>query len=182
MPPPPTLETKRLRLRVHRPSDLDAACAMWSHPDVVRYIGGRALGREDVWLRLLRYWGSWAALGFGFWLVEDRETGRFLGEIGFHELKRETEPSYAGEPEVGWGLVPEAHGQGIGREGLEAALAWGDDHIPAERTVCIIHPDNAPSIRLAERVGFARVQPVVTRGGPMVLYERPRRRVSAPAP
>lgn len=174
MIPAPTLETRRLRLRMHGPKDLDAACTMWSHAEVVRFIGGRPLGREEVWLRLLRYWGSWAVLGYGFWLVEDRETGRFLGEIGFHELKRETEPSYAGEPEVGWGLLPDGQGRGLAREGLEAALAWGDRHIGADRTVCIIHPDNGPSVRLAERVGFGQPRPIVTRGGPMILYARSR--------
>ena len=38
--------------------------------------------REEAWARLLRYAGHWALLGYGFWLVEDRTTGSFVGEVG----------------------------------------------------------------------------------------------------
>jgi RimJ/RimL family protein N-acetyltransferase len=45
----PELETNRLRLRGHRLEDFEDCFALWSDPDVVRYIGGKPLGRKSVW-------------------------------------------------------------------------------------------------------------------------------------
>jgi RimJ/RimL family protein N-acetyltransferase len=174
VPGAPVLETPRLILRGHRAADLGDSLAMWSDPAVTRFISGRPLPRGDVWLRLLRYAGSWALLGYGFWLVQDRATGAFVGEVGFHELKRDTLPSFAGTPEIGWGLSPAFQGRGLAREAVEAALAWGDDRIDSNRTVCMVHPENAASVRLAQVFGFKPTAAVVYKGGTMTLFERHR--------
>lgn len=79
---PPVLETLRLRLRGHRPEDLSAAAAMWADVEITRFIGGKPFTREDVWGRILRYVGHWNWMGYGYWLVEDKESGRFIGEVG----------------------------------------------------------------------------------------------------
>jgi RimJ/RimL family protein N-acetyltransferase len=170
----PVLETPRLILRGHRAADLPDCMAMWSDAAVTRFIGGRPLPVEDVWLRLLRYAGSWALLGYGFWLVQDRASGAFVGEVGFHELKRDTLPSFAGTPEIGWALSPAFQGRGLAREAVEAVIAWGDDTIDSDRIVCIIHPENVVSIRLAEYLGFERQTDVVYKGGTTTLFERRR--------
>jgi RimJ/RimL family protein N-acetyltransferase len=57
-------------------------------------------------------------------------------------------------PELGWGVAPRFQGQGLAREALDAALAWCDRVLKAPRTVCMIDPPNAPSLKLAERTGF----------------------------
>jgi RimJ/RimL family protein N-acetyltransferase len=87
----PTLETGRLILRPHRREDFDSCAALWANPDVVRYIGGKPFTREEVWARLLRYAGHWQWLGFGFWALEEKETGAFAGELGFAEFMRDLE-------------------------------------------------------------------------------------------
>ena len=174
--PPPLIETERLILRGHVMADLAACQRLWSDATVVRYLGGRAFSQEEVWMRLLRYAGGWAQLGFGFWLVETKD-GRFVGEVGFHELHRDTEPSFAGIPEVGWILAPEWHGKGVAGEAMTAALAWGDRHIDHPRFACIIHPENAPSIRLGERLGFIFETEIRYRDGRMRLSYRNRSKV-----
>jgi len=178
----PVLETPRLVLRQHRPSDLADSLTMWSDPVVTRYLGGTPLSEEDVWLRLLRYAGNWALLGYGFWLVQERATGAFVGEVGFHELKRDTQPSFAGTPEIGWGLVPKFHRQGMAREAVRAALAWGDVHIESDSFVCMIHPDNAASIRVAQALGFERQGEATYKGGTQRLFKRPRGLDQSPEP
>lgn len=170
----PTIETPRLELRGHLPSDLPDSIRMWQSPETIRFIGGRPLTEEEVWLRLLRYWGGWAMLGYGFWRIVERATGRFVGEIGFHELHRDSQPSFAGEPEAGWALMAEFHGRGFAREALDAALAWGDANIEARRTVCIIHPANAASLKLARAVGYVDLGDLSYKGGTMVLLGRGR--------
>jgi RimJ/RimL family protein N-acetyltransferase len=170
----PVLETPRLILRGHRAADLSDSLAMWSDPAVTRFIGGRPLSCEDVWLRVLRYAGSWALLGYGFWLLQDRATGAFAGEVGFHELKRDTKPSFAGTPEIGWAVSPRFQGRGLAREAVEATLAWGDGNIDSDRTVCIIHRENVVSLRLAKYLGFEPQTDVAYKGATMTLFERPR--------
>ena len=154
MSAPPILETGRLRLREHRASDLEDYAAMWADPRVTRFIGGQPMSREQAWVRLLRYRGMWVMLGFGFWAIEDRETGRFLGEAGVHELQRDIRPRLAGTLEAGWGLIPQAHGRGLAREAMRAVLGWADDAFPDRAQTCIIAEPNAPSIRMAADLGF----------------------------
>ncbi|HKV64731.1 MAG TPA: GNAT family N-acetyltransferase [Candidatus Acidoferrum sp.] len=173
----PLLETERLRLRGHRPDDFADSAAMWADPLVTRYIGGKPLSEEDVWARILRYLGHWAWLGFGYWVVEDKSTGKFAGEMGFSDWKREIVPSLKGVPEIGWVLATQVHGRGYATEAVRAALAWGDANILSAqpslgRTVCIIHPEHAKSIRVAEKCGFKQVQSTMYKGEPTILFTR----------
>lgn len=168
----PILETERLRLRPHRVEDLADLAAMWSNPDVTRHIGGRPSTTEESWSRLVRYAGLWALLGFGYWVIEERATGRFAGETGFADFKREMTPSLEGAPEAGWVVAPWAHGRGFATEAVRAALAWGDAHLRSRRTVCIIDPDNAPSIRVAGKCGYVEYAHGSYKGSPSILFQR----------
>jgi RimJ/RimL family protein N-acetyltransferase len=168
----PVIETERLILRAHRPEDFEACAAMWALPEVVRYIGGKPFSVEEVWSRVLRYAGHWQWMGFGFWALEEKSTGAFAGDLGFAEFKREIEPSIVGIPEVGWVLAPHAQGKGYATEALRAIVAWGDRHFNRARTVCLIHPENQPSLRVAEKCGYKEFHRTTYKGQPTILLER----------
>jgi RimJ/RimL family protein N-acetyltransferase len=173
----PVIETERLRLRRHRREDFADCAAMWADPLVTRYIGGKPLSEEEVWARLLRYAGHWAWMGFGYWVMEEKGSGSFAGEVGFSDWKRDIEPSLRGVPELGWVLATRVHGKGYATEAARAAIAWGDRNIGAAharlgRTVCIIHPEHARSIRVAEKCGFKEVQRTTYKGEPTILFAR----------
>jgi RimJ/RimL family protein N-acetyltransferase len=87
----PPVESARLLLRGHRQEDYAGCAALWGDPEVTRYIGGRPLTKEEVWARLLRYAGHWLRMGYGFWVVEEKATGKFVGEVGYANLQREIE-------------------------------------------------------------------------------------------
>ena len=70
--PLPVLRTDRLTMRPHRLEDFPDTAALWADPEVVRFIGGHPLSREESWARFLRYLGHWTALGFGYWTVRHR--------------------------------------------------------------------------------------------------------------
>ena len=89
----PRLETARLVLRAHDGNDLDAIFAMWSHPDVVRHITGKPSTREECWARILRYGGLWPVVGYGYWAVVEKESGRFIGDVGIADFRRDMEPA-----------------------------------------------------------------------------------------
>jgi RimJ/RimL family protein N-acetyltransferase len=167
-----SIETARLILRVHRVADFDDMFAMWSDPAVTRYIGGKTFSREDVWGRLLRYAGTWALLGYGFWVIRDKQSGDFVGEVGFHNLHREIVPTFGDRPELGFGLIPHAHGKGFATEAARAALDWSDSAWGERETVCMISPENAPSLRIANKLGYAETARAEYRGTPMILFAR----------
>jgi len=150
----PLLETARLRLRAHRLDDYPALSAIWGDAGVVRFIGGVPSTPHDAWLRLLRYAGLWRLLGYGFWAIEEKASGRVVGDIGYMDVKRGLTPTLDGMPEIGWALASDAQGRGYASEALFAVLGWGDAHFGAHRAACIIDPANAPSIRLATKAGF----------------------------
>jgi len=170
----PIIETERLRLRAHRTDDYAAAVALWSDPDVTRYIGGRPFTPEESWGRLLRYVGHWTVLHFGYWAVEEKATGDVIGELGFADYRRDLEPSLVGVPEIGWVFAPRAHGKGYATEGVQAAVAWGDTYLASPQTACLIHPENRPSFRVAEKCGYRELQPAMYRGNPVMIWGRDR--------
>jgi RimJ/RimL family protein N-acetyltransferase len=168
----PVIEAERVILRGHCLGDFDAHAAMWADPVVTRYVGGKPFTREEAWARYLRYAGSWAVLGFGFWAVEEKATRRLIGSAGFHDLRRDIVPSLEGVPEAGWGLVPCCQGKGLATEVVRAMHEWGDTVFAGGRTVCIIDPRNAASLRVAEKCGYREVLRTTYRGDPTVLFER----------
>lgn len=168
----PSLRTARLELSGHRREDLDDFAAMWSEPQVTRYITGHALSREECWGRLLRAVGHWAVLGFGYWIVRERDSGRFVGEVGLSDLARPLEPALRGVPDVGWILAPWAHGQGYATEATTAALAWADAHLALPRLLCLVDPQNLPSLAVAARCQFTERTRTSYLGSEVIILER----------
>src|SRR5208337_2226490 len=118
----PVLETERLRLRGHCIDDFSDSAAMWADPAVTRYIGDKPLTEEESWTKFLRYVGHWSLLGFGYWVVEEKATGHFAGEIGFADYKRDLQPSLKGVPEIGWSSPQKRTARGMRRKRFGQSL------------------------------------------------------------
>jgi RimJ/RimL family protein N-acetyltransferase len=168
----PTIETERLRLRGHRPDDFPDCLAMWTEPDVTRYIGGKPSTEQQAWTRMLTYIGHWSFMGFGYWAVEDKATGRYMGDVGFADFHRDVAASMRGVPELGWALATAYHGRGYGTEAVAAAAAWGDANFETARTVCLVDCENVPSLRVAQRCGYHEFERAPFSGRPTVFMER----------
>jgi RimJ/RimL family protein N-acetyltransferase len=168
----PVLQTERLILRGHTLDDFPAYAAMWANETVTRFIGGKPLTEEEAWSKFMRTVGQWTMLGFGFFAVAERASGRLIGETGFVEGHRAIEPSLIGVPEIGWGFVPAFHGKGYAFEAAQAARDWGVTHFGPVAMRCIIAPENTPSIRLAKKLGFTELLRTTYRGDPTVMFER----------
>jgi RimJ/RimL family protein N-acetyltransferase len=167
----PVIETERLRLRGHTLADFEASAEMWAHPDVVRFISGKPSTREESWARMLRYPGMWALIGYGFWLIEEKATGRFIGEGGFANFEREVEPRIDA-PEQGWALAPDAHGKGYATEAISAMIDWGEKRFGRSDFIAMISPQNTPSARVAEKHGYRQWTPTTYKGENVMLYRR----------
>lgn len=168
----PVITTERLILRGHRVEDFQALCEIWTDPVVTRHTLGRASTPEESWARLLRYPGLWALLGFGYWAIEERASGRFVGDLGFGDFHRQIEPPLGDAPEMGWVLSPHFHGLGYATEAGLAALGWIDRTFPGRRTVSVIAPENTASIRVAEKLGYREYGRGLFKDSETVMLER----------
>jgi RimJ/RimL family protein N-acetyltransferase len=146
---------------------------MWAEPAVAQFILGKPATEEESWSRLLRYAGHWSLLGFGFWAVEEKASGEFVGEMGFADFHRAIDPPLFGErPEAGWVLRSRFHRKGYASEALGAIFVWGDRHFAARETACMIAPENTASIRIAEKVGFREAMRTTYKDQPAIVYYR----------
>lgn len=168
----PILTTENLTLRGHRLSDFEASAALWGDERTTQFISGKPSTRSESWARLLRFFGLWAMLGYGYWAVEETATGDYVGEVGFGDFKRDMVPDIHGTPEAGWVLNARHGGKGYATEAAMAALTWGETAFAGADTVCIIKADNLASIRVAEKCGFV-LETVTDFGGAATnIYRR----------
>lgn len=142
-----TLETKRLRLRMFRESDLDNLAALFADPEVMRYVGnGEPIDRSEAEKALTSIIAHWDRHGFGRWAIEDKETGEFVGYGGLRSL--------FGTPEVVYHFATRHWGKGFATEVARASLRWGFTRRGFQRVVAIAKPENAASIHVMDKIGM----------------------------
>jgi RimJ/RimL family protein N-acetyltransferase len=146
----PTLTTERLVLRAFGLDDLDAYAAMTADPVTMRYLGeGKPLDRAGTWRVIAIILGHWDLCGYGIWAMVERATGRLIGRAGLY--RPEGWPGL----EAVWSVARERWGQGYATEAGRAVLGYAFEVVGAEHVISAIHPLNAASIRVAEKLGEA---------------------------
>jgi RimJ/RimL family protein N-acetyltransferase len=169
----PILETPRLILRQHGVDDFPDMVSLWTEPEVTRFTSGNKPSTpEECWQRLLRYRGLWSLLGFGYFVITERRTGTYVGEAGLADFHRSIMPSMSGKAEAGWALMPSDWGKGYANEALNAIFNWYEGTPNPRALSCIINPDNAASIRLAEKTGFRLKKETQYNGSACLMFER----------
>lgn len=166
------IETRNLSLRRPEIGDLDAIHAMRSDLAVVRFLGGRALSREEAWHRLTRIVGHWTLRGYGMFAVVEKSSGDLVGEVGLFDGCRGLSADFDNAPEAGWILASAAHGKGYAAEAAAAAHRWFAATHGDRRSVCIIAPENLASFRVAQKLGYKSFGQVDYQNGPVVMLER----------
>ena len=168
----PRIETERLVLRQYRKDDFRQHLEIVGDDEVMRYVGGAGISAEDCWRRVAGSVGSWTLLGFGGWAVARRSDDKLIGTVGLFNAWRDMEPQFGEDPEMGWIFAKDVHGQGLAFEVCAAALAWADQALGAVPIWAIVAPENAPSLRLAERLGFERLADSVYSNEPTAVLRR----------
>jgi len=171
----PLMETERLRLRGHALKDFPAHAAMWTDERTLRHMGGPPRNEEELWTRFLRNVGQWQLMGSGMWALEDKASGAYAGAVGFITGKRMMDIPYRDEPEMGWVIAPDFHGKGLAREAVAKILSWGDAHLEAAESWCMISPANLASRRVAAGAGFREAGRAKYKEIEMLTFLRPRR-------
>ncbi|HEV7999646.1 MAG TPA: GNAT family N-acetyltransferase [Planctomycetaceae bacterium] len=164
-----TLETERLKLRQFVESDLDAYARICADPESMRHIGpGTPLSRAEAWRSIAQVLGHWELRGYGLWAAEEKRTGTFVGRIGL--IYPEGWPAI----EVGWLIDRDRWGEGFATEGGRAAMQFAFDRHNLEHISSVIRPQNAPSIRVAEKLGMRPERSMQLNGLDVVIYARDR--------
>lgn len=160
------LETERLILRHFTQDDLDPFAAICADADVMRYasLTQKPLTRIQAWNWMAQAEGHWQLRGYGMWAVEEKSSHQLIGRIGLQFLK--------GFPDIeaAWLLDKPFWGYGYAQEGARAAIAYGFRELGRESLISMIFPQNAPSIRLAERLGEVRDGEVTLHGQRLLVY------------
>jgi RimJ/RimL family protein N-acetyltransferase len=148
------LDTERLRIRAYTPTDLEDLLEMFGREDVSRYLNWEPMDRERVAGLLERrlQQASMEKAGEGLGLVlEERSSGRFVGEVILRWLSEESR-----QGEIGWSLHPDAQGKGYATEAARELLRLGFEDLGLHRIIAECDPRNDASIRVMERVGMRR--------------------------
>jgi RimJ/RimL family protein N-acetyltransferase len=148
----PVIETERLMLRRWRESDIEPNSAMLADPASARFITSDGKPVTDMffgWRNAAILAGHWALHGFGMFVVEEKQTGRFVGRVGPW--------SPAGWPgfEVGWGIAGGFRGKGYAVEAARASIDWAFANFEIDRIIHCIDRENVASQGVARRLGAA---------------------------
>lgn len=141
----PRLETDRLILRAPCEADVAAEAAFFAS-DAARFVGG-PLREDETWRLIAKLLGHWVMRGYGFWGVDEKATGTYLGHVGLWY------PLGWPEPEIGWTLMNHATGKGYATEAALAARLYAYDVLGWSTAISLIDPENNASKAVAKRLG-----------------------------
>lgn len=149
------LETERLILREIDPDrDFESWARTMADQRTVRFMDGKVLDRALAWRNMAAIIGHWKIRGYGFFSVESKETGEWVGRVG------PWYPEGWPEPEIGWTISPEHWGKGYATEAARASLAYAFETLGWTRVIHVILTGNERSIAVAKKLGstFIRSQ------------------------
>ena len=161
-----TVETTRLLLRQPNALDLEPFVEIHEDPEVMRYmkVVGTTSGRVASWRLLALLIGHWHLRGYGQWTVVERATEEIIGRVGLWNPE--------GWPglEVGWVIRRSRWGNGYASEAARVAVDFAFTTVGADEVISVIRPDNARSIRVAEKIGETLLRTQVIDGVENCVY------------
>jgi RimJ/RimL family protein N-acetyltransferase len=144
------LETERLQLSRLSYDDCEFIVELVNEPSFKRYIGDKNVKSQDDARRYLREGpiGNYEQFGYGLFLVNLRDTETPAGICGL--VKREEFE----DPDIGFAFLKRYRENGYASESAKAVLEYGFETLELRRIIALADPDNEPSLRLLERLGF----------------------------
>lgn len=169
------LDTPRLRLRPCTAADVDALLALWTDPQVRRWLWDDVvIDRATAAERVAASDASFAAAGWGQWAIEPRERGALLGAVGLIEI----DPAVG--PELVYALHPAHQGRGYATEASRAVLAHAFGTLGLARIPGRTDTPNRQSARVLERLGMRFEGEQSVSGRPTLCYAITREQLVAP--
>ncbi len=148
----PQLETERLILRRLTMADLEFVFQHFSDPMVNRYLlDNEPLARRDEAREIIEFYLDPAGKTHNRWGIVLKSEDALIGTCGFHRWEKRYRRA-----EIGYDLGHAYWGRGIMSEALREILAHGFEKMELNRVEAIVYPENTPSVRLLERLGFQK--------------------------
>ena len=144
------IETERLIIRPMEAKDVEPHIEMMTDPATAKFLtpDGNPRPEDDEWRAVASYIGHWQIRGFGFFSVDEKETGKWVGRVG------PWMPGGWPGLECGWAIKSEHWGKGYAPEAAIASVKWTFDKFPdLPRIISVIAPDNANSQAVARKIG-----------------------------
>jgi [ribosomal protein S5]-alanine N-acetyltransferase len=166
-----SLETSRLLLRPFAPEDAVLVHAVYSDPQVMRYVATGPMADIALTRRLLEdYDLHHRRHGFSFWAVIERSNGTLIGDAGLYRTP-------AGEVELGYTLGVPWWGRGYATEAAMRWLSLAFDELAIDEVIALAEPANVASLRVLEKLGMRRDGERIAFGRPHALFrgQRPSR-------
>ena len=147
------LETERLILRPVDPDrDFEPWAKAMADANTVRYLGTKPMNRAESWRSMAVVIGHWAIRGYGFFSLQHRETGEWVGRVG------PWYPEGWPAPEVGWTISPDHLGRGYATEAALASLRYAFDTLGWKQVIHVIMEGNEASMAVARKIGSTPVR------------------------
>ncbi len=162
----PVLESERLILRGWTLDDTGPMAEFYADEPLSRFGGGPG-DAGDAWRRCAREAGHWALRGYGIWVLEEKTSGDMIGWTGLWH------PGDWPELEIGWALFRRFHGKGYATEGARRARDHAYGEMGRTTLVSYIAPENAPSQRVAERLGATHETTIELKGETAQVWRHP---------
>jgi ribosomal-protein-alanine N-acetyltransferase len=159
------LQTPRLILRSFREEDVDAMAQLFANPDFMRFSLGVFTERKQTVAFIEKVMG-WHRAGIpSQFAVVPKAEDAVIGYCGFYH-----HPELPGEVEIGYRLHPDYWNRGLITEAARTVRdhAFADLKLP--RVISLIHPENIPSRRVAEKNGMKVDREIMFRGFPTLVY------------
>ncbi|MEO0943537.1 MAG: GNAT family N-acetyltransferase [Pseudomonadota bacterium] len=141
----PELETKRLRMRLAKRSDLEVLTEFRASPRS-KGVGG-PYAPDTAFGYLERLVGQWHIRGYGRWIVTEKGSDEAVGLVGVYD-----DVAWP-EPEIGWTMFEAGEGKGYAFEAATATRDYVYNTLGWSRIISSIMADNERSIQLAKRMG-----------------------------
>ena len=159
------IETERLFFRKLMSDDLPWLIEMRSPEPVNRYLGGTNMQNPDSLAKRLQFYiGCYDKFGFGNCAMGLKETGELIGTSGLQPLED------TGEIEVGYSIIKDYWGLGLGTEACRGWLDYGFNKYGLERIIAVAHPGNAGSMHIMEKNGMKYEKNIFAYEADCVMY------------
>lgn len=145
------VETSRLKLRDWKEEDILSFMRMNSDDQVMEFFLDK-LSEEETLAFYHRIQKEFEDYGYGLYAVESKETGNFLGFVGFHNFAFQVD--FAPGVEIGWRLCRNAWGKGYATEAASACLDYARNHLLFKTVYSFTAIPNKRSARVMQKIGM----------------------------
>ncbi len=160
-------ESERLRFAPMGENDIDLAVALWSDPEVIKYVADRPYTREELIAEMPLVTRRGGGGCIGIWVLSDRSSGEKIGSVFLLPMPVDQDDTdWAlvdgdsipdGDIEIGYVLKKSAWGCGFATEACQRLLQFAFEETPLTSVMAVVEPDNIASIGVLKKSGMREI-------------------------